>query len=302
MFNTAPISQLVDELPQRSLTTITLKALDFVVPGQWEPSPKFAELVQKISQETRVGRLEAIATHADQLYSGDLHRCQKAVWLYQTADSTDTLLSAAALAHQVGEKIGLLSFLGKVTPKDETLQSIDLAVKLSVEALAFLLIHGLPHQDSSKFAESLHLANNETSMRMAALVCLDGILPLGPEFLSKIQSTLSALAPSHLEANPIYAKISPLLPDGSTLERLSFIRNIFEQSQGWMQKLQSASSLSPTALVGRLNGFLDINEGSFDILAAFLDATTNYFSYTGTQSVARYVVLKSAQRFNPSLV
>lgn len=302
MLNTPPISQLVDQLPQRSLTTLTLRALDFVVPGQWQPSSSFGELVKTVSGETRVGRLDAIATHADQLYNGDLHGCQKAVWLYQTADSTDTLLSAAAFAHQIGEKVGILSFLSKVTPKDETLQSVDLAIKLSVEALAYLFIHGLSHGDSGKFAESLHQASNENAMRMAALVALDGVLPLGPEFLGKIKSTLSSLAPSHLESNPIYSKIGHLLPGASSLDRLGFVRTTFEQCSNWMEKLQNAHSLSPTALVGRLNGFLDFNEGNFDLLAAFLDATTNYFSYTGTQSVARHVVLKSAQRFNPQLV
>ena len=41
-----------------------------------------------------------------------------------------------------------LSFLKKFTPKPETTQSIDAAVKLSVELVAFGIIRGLPEDAS----------------------------------------------------------------------------------------------------------------------------------------------------------
>lgn len=297
--NTAPLSQLVDELPKRSITTMVLGALDFVVPGQWQNVTGFTPLVTHITGETRIGKIDAIATYADQLYQGDLSRCQKAVWLYQTADSSDALLSAAALAHQVGEKIGFLNFLSKVTPKDETIQCVDLAIKLTVEALAYLMIHGFKHDEAYKFNQSLDSVSNENAMRMAALVCLDGLLPLGPEFIAKVNQTLSGLSMSSLQANPLFSKIGHLLP-GS--DQVGFIRSVFERSQGWMSQLQASQNLTPSSLLGRLQGVVDLNDGKLDFLAAFLDATTNYVSHTGTQSVARHVILKSAERFIPKVL
>lgn len=298
MMNTAPLSQLVDELPQRSITTMVLGALDFVVPGQWQNVTGFTPLVKHITGETRIGKIDAISTYADQLYQGDLSGCQKAIWLYQTADSSDSLLSAAALAHQVGEKIGFLNFLSKVTPKDETLQCVDLAVKLTVEALAYLMIHGFKHEEAHKFSESLESVSNENAMRMAALVCIDGLLPLGPEFVTKVNQTLGSLSMSSLESHPIFSKVGHLLPGG---DKLGFIRSIFERSQGWMTQLQSVQNLTPSSLMGRLQGVVDFSEDKLDFLAAFLDATTNYVSHTGTQSVARHVISKSAERFIPKV-
>ena len=299
MMNTPPISQLMDNLPKRSITTMMLGALDFAVPGQWENNHNFAEFVKKVTGETREGRLGAIANHADQLYNEAQIGCQHAVWLYQTADSSDSLLAAAALAHQVGEKIGFLSFLSRVTPKAETVQCLDLALKLTVEALAYLMIHGLKPEQVSEFAQSLERCGNEKKMRMAALVCVDGILPLGPEFLDKIASVLKKTDSSGLEGNSLFGRIGHLLPGSDSSDRLGFIRKIFEQTQSWLQNFQLSRSLSPSAIAGGLHQVIEASQGKTEFLASFLDLTTTYMSHTGIQSVARHIIVKSAERFQP---
>jgi len=37
--------------------------------------------------------------------------------------------------------------------------------------------------------------SGESLMRMVALVCVDGLIPLGPDFILKVQSTLNQTSP-----------------------------------------------------------------------------------------------------------
>ncbi len=173
-----------------------------------------------------------------------------------------------------------------------------LAVKLTVEGPGLRASMDSSTKEAHKFSESLESVSNENAMRMAALVCIDGLLPLGPEFVTKVNQTLGSLSMSSLESHPIFSKVGHLLPGG---DKLGFIRSIFERSQGWMTQLQSAQNLTPSSLMGRLQGVVDFSEDKLDFLAAFLDATTNYVSHTGTQSVARHVISKSAERFIPKV-
>ena len=61
------------------------------------------------------------------------------MWLYQTVDSADSALGAAALANKVGNKIPLVGgLLSRVTPNPDKAQAIDLSIKLVVvELVAF---------------------------------------------------------------------------------------------------------------------------------------------------------------------
>ncbi len=100
----ATVNNLKKTTAPSPLNLMVLGALDFVVPGQWQNVTGFTPLVKHITGETRIGKIDAISTYADQLYQGDLSGCQKAIWLYQTADSSDSLLSAAALGPSGGRK------------------------------------------------------------------------------------------------------------------------------------------------------------------------------------------------------
>jgi hypothetical protein len=42
--------------------------------------------------------------------------------------------------------------------------------------------------------------------------------------------------------------------------------------------------------VGSLKNFIEISDDKLDYVAGFLDATTNYFDYTGVQTVGRRLI------------
>ncbi len=103
-----------------------------------------------------------------------------------TVDGTDKALGAAALANKVGESVSFLGFLDKLTPKPDKAQTIDLCLKLLAEVVGFCQINGIPGDSIGDFVAALGEYGKESMIRMAGLVCVDGLIPLGPDFIQKI--------------------------------------------------------------------------------------------------------------------
>ena len=125
---------------------------------------------------------------------------------------------------------------------------------------------------------------------MAALICFDGILPLGPDYLNKLLSLLGQSGPAQLEQNETFQRVRSLVPGGDSNGQLSFIQKSMGSVQAWMADFTSKHDLTPAKIVGGLQGFLDVADDRLDYVAAFLDLTTNYYEHTGIQSVARSLI------------
>ena len=126
------IIELLDELPSNNLTVKTLKALDFVVPGEWENVVGCDRTIEVITGESDADRILDIRNKAIELYNDEFNGYQGAMWYYNLVDNVDGALAAAAMAEIVSEKIPFLSFLGGLTSKADTTQSIDLCLKIVV--------------------------------------------------------------------------------------------------------------------------------------------------------------------------
>ena len=285
-----PIFELVDELPTGGLTVSMLNALDFAMPGKWENIVGFVNTIKHITGETEEDLIQAIGERAIYLYNDRSQGYQRAMWLYQTVDSTDKLLSTAALANKVGEKIPLLGFLTNITPKADKAQTIDLCLKLVVELLAFCQINGIPGDSIGDFVGSLGEYSGESLMRMVALVCVDGLIPLGPDFIKQTQSFLTRTSPQDLEQNQTFNNLKEFIPGKSSEGKLNFIGSSFDSVQGWMSDLVSSQNLSTEKVTGSILNFVDIADSKLDYLAAFLDLSTNYYEHTGTQTLARRLI------------
>ncbi len=291
------IRQEVDNLPAQSVTVYALQALDFVVPGQWKNVVGFENMVQEVTGETDPARIQKIAARAVDIYNDPETGYQRALWIYQAVDKADAALGAAAMANKVGEKISFLSFLSNLTPKADTTQSIDLGVKLVAELVAFSLIKGIPTDKASieQFASVLAGSySGEALMRMAALVCLDGIVPLGPDFTRKAGSILGSIGTSDLEGNAAFKRIGELIPGDSVTGQLGFINESFESVQDWINNLISSRGLTSEKVVGSLSQYIDVADETLDYLAAFLDMTTNYYAHTGPQTLAHNLIALAA--------
>lgn len=284
------IYELVDELPTNNLTTMSLRSLDFVIPGEWNNLVGFENTIRTVTGETDESIIQQIGDRAVYLYNDRSQGYQRAMWLYQTVDRTDYALGAAALANKVGEKIPLMGFLNRITPKADKAQTIDLCLKLVVELVAFCQINGIPGDSIGDFVASLGDYSGENLMRMTALVCFDGLIPLGPDFISQAQSTLSGVSPSDLEKNPSFSSISDAIPGNGSGGKLDFIGRSFDSVKGWMSGFVASKDLNPQKVANNLQRFVDIADDKLDYLGAFLDVSTNYFEHTGTQTLARRLI------------
>jgi hypothetical protein len=285
-----PFYQIVDELPTNNMTVMVLKSLDFVIPGQWKNTVGFVNTIREVTGETDERLIQQIGDRAVWLFNDKSQGYQRALWLYQTIDSSDSALGAAALANKVGEKIPLFGFLNKVTPNPEKAQTIDLSLKLIVELVAFCQINGIPGDSIGDFVGSLADYSGESLMRMAALICLDGLIPLGPNFIESTLSTLGNLSPNELQNNSTFSSISNLIPGGSVGGQLNFISNSFDSVKGWMSDFVGSRNLTRENVFGNLQNFVEFTDDKLDYLAAFLDMTTNYYEHTGIQTLARRLI------------
>src|SRR5262249_44371761 len=212
------IYQIVDELPAKNMTTRLLHALDWVVPGQWTNLVGFENTIKAISGETDQKMVQKIGERAIALYNDKSQGYQRALWLYQMVDHVQGLAGWAEMAHKIGENINMLSFMKSITPQTETTASIDLAVKLPVELGAFCQLNGIPGDSIADFIKSLSDYRDEALMRMAAVVCFDGFLPLGPGFMAKGVGMLQKSGATELEKNERFQQVRSMIPGKDTAE------------------------------------------------------------------------------------
>lgn len=289
-----PIYEIVDELPKNNLTVMMLRSLDSIVPGKWENLVGFENTIRAVTGETDQELIQQIGDRAVWLFNDKSQGYQRALWLYQTVDRADKALGAAALANKVGEKIPLLGFLNRVTPNSEKAQSIDLCIKLVVELVAFCQINGIPGDSIGDFVRSLADYSGESLMRMSTLVCVDGLIPLGPDFILKAQSNLNHTNPQELENNNTYSRVSTMIPGDDSRSKLNFIGKSFDSVTGWMSGLVTKNNLSPQKVLNQLQGFMEFSESKLDYVAAFIDVSTNYYEHTGTQTLAKRLIERAA--------
>jgi hypothetical protein len=293
------IIQLVDELPTDNITVKVLKALDYLMPGQWDNLVGFDQSIRAITGESDPQVIQKIRDRAVALYHDPTQGYQTAITLYQTIDRADAALATAALANKVGEKISFLSFLNKMTPKADTTQSLDLLLKVVVELIAYCKLNGLPNPNPQQFAAAL--ANNYQDaalMRMMALVCIDGLLPLGPNFLGKIHEVMTGKEGNLITGNPVFVAINNLIPGNSPSEKVGFINQGFEAVEGWMNNLVAKTGVTPQSIMQGLGKFIQVADDNLDFVAAFLDQATNYYEHTGIQTVARKLILDAHGSMN----
>ncbi|NEP16446.1 MAG: hypothetical protein F6J97_06015, partial [Leptolyngbya sp. SIO4C1] len=240
-----PIYQLVDGLPTRNLTVFALRSLDAILPGEWENLVGFENTIRKVTLETDDALVKQIGARAIQLYNDKSQGYQRALWLYQTIDSTGSTLGTAALAGKVTENVPFLGLLNRLTPKPEKVQTIDLCMKLVAEIVAFCSINGIPGDSIGDFVKALGDYSGESLVRMAALVSFDGLVPLGPNFIKQAGSTISRLQPQDLENNPAFKRLKSEVPGDRTEAQLSFVEASFHSVKDWMQDFVTSRNLTP---------------------------------------------------------
>lgn len=288
-----PIYKAIEELPTSGLTVRTLQVLDFIVPGQWKNITSFEQLIKEETGEDDEAYIQQIGERAIELYNDTTQHYQKAMRVFRLVDDVDKITGAAALAAQVGERFSFLSFLDKITPKDEKTQALDAALKLVAEVSTFCLINGIPGDSVADFVKAVVSYEKEDAIRFAAWVTIDGVLPLGPNFMDLIADKLQQTNEQELSSNSMFSKISAYLPGASFLDKKNFIIATITQLKSTVTNFITSKGITQDAIAGKLKGFVEISDKRMDLLAAALDMSTSYFEHTGTQSVARQLIRRA---------
>ena len=282
------IIELVDGLPQDNLTVKILKAIDFAIPGKWENLTGFDRTIEVLTGETNPNSINRIKDRAVDLYENKKNGYQTAIWLYRTADSTDRAAAAAAIADKVGNTFRFIPLIDKLTPKADSIQSLDLKLKLAAELIAFSKLSGAgvnPVKFAGAIKDNYH---KEALLRMVALICFDGVLPLGTNFVSRLRDEMTQS--NNIVTNAALENFSDLIP---AEDKQQFINDNFNEVSDWMDRIIDKFGLTREAVTDRLGGFIEVADDKLDYLAAFIDASTNFFEHTGIQTVARYLVLRA---------
>lgn len=284
------IVELVDNLPTDNITVKVLKTISTFTPGKWENLVGFDNTITAVTGETSAKKIGKIRDRSLALYDDKKQGYQTAIWLYRTVDNTDKGIAAAAIADKLGDKFSFIPFLDKITPKADLIQSVDLRIKLVAELIAFSRLNQLS-LNPAQFAGALKQNyQDEALLRMASLICIDGILPLGVNFVSKIKQDLEKR--DDLKANPAYDAVGELIPVENKAE---FIDQSFNTAGDWLDNFSQKLGVTPETLSNKLGGFIELTDGKLDYLAAFLDGSTNFFEHTGIQTVARRLITEAAQ-------
>jgi hypothetical protein len=280
------IVDLVNDLSTSGPTVLSLKALDFIVPGEWNNINDFDEMLRVVTGEEDEEFLESVKNRAIELYNDESEGYQSAIRIYSRIDTSDKALGTAAFANKLSQSFSIFSLLDYLTPKADTAQTIDLTLKVIAELLAFTKINGIPGDSIGDFVGALGNYSGEAKMRMVALLCFDGLIPLGPDFINLGMGTLDGFTSSELENNKTFSSINEYVPGGDSDSKLGFIREGFTATQEWMNNFVAEHDLSADKVITSLRSYVDVADDKLDYLAAFLDMFTNYFRHTGTQTTA----------------
>lgn len=288
-----PIHRILEALPQSSMTTRLLGALDYLVPGEWQNITNFEQMIKHVTGEEDQALIQRVGERAIMLYNDPEQGYQRAVQIFRLIDDTGGLAGAAALANKVGGSFSWLSFLSKVTPKADTTQAIDAGVKLVGELAAFCYCNGIPGDSVGDFVSSLASYEKEDAMRLAAFLACDCILPLGPDFLSRVMDLLSSITSDKLEGHSRFARLMSYLPGSSLDEQRELIKRNLDASSSAISNFASAKGIEQQGVFERIKAHLDVNDNRLDYVAAAIDLTTSYFEHTGIQTVARRLISRA---------
>lgn len=285
-----PIYKALESLPTSGMTVTTLKTLDYVVPGEWKNITNFTAMIQEVTGEDDQELIQQIGERAIALYNDPEERYQTAMRIFHLVDDLDKIAGTAAMANKVGDRFSFLSFLGRLTPKADNTQAIDAGVKFAAELVCFCCINGIPGDSVSDFARSLkHYAGTDL-MRVAAWICIDCVIPLGPDFMRLIIDGIEGASQADLTKNTVFTKIAAYLPGESVVEKQQLILANLQANKDWALGFVADKGIDQRSLLDKIRPYVDVADDNLDYVAAALDIGTNYYEHTGTQTIARQLI------------
>ena len=298
------IDQKLRALPEQSVTTQTLSALDALLPGPWENVRSIDVMIRRATGHEGPGMVAQLAEGVARQGAQEPERFERALWIFETVDTLDKVVAGAAVAGKVTgllDGLGMLGGLGKLqalAPKPETTQAIDAALKLVAELLAFGTLQGMPKasvEGLAQFVIALDQYAKADLTRFGAWVVLDGLLPLGPSFMQRIIHTVQDASKAKLGGSSLFDALADRLPGDSSSQKQEFVTRALVATSDHVGRFVAAHGLTQEAVLAKLGHVAQLAGGA-EVVAAALDATTHYFAHTGAQTVARAMCVRAHEQ------
>jgi hypothetical protein len=290
----ATVLERLERLPRRNLTVLALRGISTLVPGGWHNLTSASELISEVMGSDDPELIQQVRSRADELSRARHEGYQRALSLYDAVNRSQKAAGGLRVLANVAGALPLVKRVATLTPASETLQAVDLSLKVAAEMLAFTQVNGLPGDSFAAFASSLNEYAGEARVRMAAMVCFDALLPLGDQALHRLDGLLGQVGNRQLHQLPAYAGMASLLPGRGEAAHLSFLRRGVDHWLGWADGLIAELGLNGQRAVRALESTMGPWQGGMDQLATFLDAFTDTYAHTGVQAVARRLVERAA--------
>jgi hypothetical protein len=288
------VLERLDRLPRRNLTVLALKGISTLVPGGWRNQTSATDLISDVLGSDDPELVQQVRVRADELSRARHEGYRRALSLYDAVNRSQKAAGGLRVLANVAGALPLVKRVASLTPASETLQAVDLSLKVAAEMLAFTQVNGLPGDSFAAFSSSLTEYTDEARVRMAALVCFDALLPLGDQALHRIDGLLGKVGSRQLHQLPAYAGMASLLPGRGEAAHLGFLRRGVDHWLGWADGFVGELGLNSQRAVRALEGTLGPWHGGMEQLATFLDAFTDTYAHTGVQAVARRLVERAA--------
>ncbi|MDM7953361.1 MAG: hypothetical protein QUV07_09135 [Cyanobium sp. CZS 25K] len=288
------VLERLDRLPRRNLTVLAIKGLSTLVPGGWHNITSADELIADVMGSNDPELISQVRARADELSKARHEGYGRALSLYDAVNRSQKAAGGLRVLANIGGALPLVKRVANLTPTSDTLQAVDLSLKVAAEMLAFTQVNGLPGDSFGDFAAALNEYAGEARVRMAALICFDALLPLGDQALERLDTLLGKAGKGDLRQLPAYAGMASMLPGRGDDAHLSFLRRGVDQWLGWAGGFTGQLALSGQKAVRALETTLGPWQGGFDQMATFLDAFTDTYQHTGVQAVARRLVERAA--------
>jgi len=290
----ATVLERLERLPRRNLTVLALRGISTLVPGSWQNQTSPEALISEVLGSDDPDLVQQVRARADELSRARHEGYRRALSLYDAVNRSQKAAGGLRVLANVAGALPLVKRLAVLTPASQTLQAVDLSLKVAAEMLAFTQVNGLPGDSFAAFGDSLREYSGEARVRMAALVCFDALLPLGDNALHRLDGLLGQVGSRELHQLPSYAGMASLLPGRGDAAHLSFVRRGVDQWLGWADGFVGDLGLSGQRAVRALETTIGPWHGGLEQLATFLDAFTDTYSHTGVQAVARRLVERAA--------
>ena len=203
------VLERMEHLPRRNFTVLTVKAIGGLAGGFQTITSADA-----LSRARHGGYGRALSLDAA------INRSQKASG------------GLRVLANGTGG-LPLVKRMAQLVPPKDTLQAVDLNLKVAAEMHAFTRVNGLPGDSFADVAAALQNDAGGAKLRMAALLCFDALLPLGDQALQRQEGLLAGVSGRDLRQVPAAAGMAGLIASRGDEAHLSFLRQGVRTWLGW---------------------------------------------------------------------